>query len=177
MSRVGKYPVEVPSGVTVTVSDRDVTAKGKQGELSYTVPDEIDLVFEDNKLAVNPRRDDKRSRQLWGTARARLNNLVKGVGEGFKRNLDMTGVGYKAQIRGSTLVLSLGYSHDIEFPIPQDLKINCPSPTSIEIAGADKQRVGQAAAVIRGYRPPEPYKGKGVRYSDETILRKEGKKK
>jgi large subunit ribosomal protein L6 len=177
MSRVGKNPVVVPSGVTVTVDGQNVTAKGKLGELSYVASNEVELKLEENNIIVTPRDKSKRARTFWGTDRAQINSLVNGVADGFTRKLEITGVGYRAQVKGSNLMLSLGFSHDVEFPIPQGLKIACPSNTEIEISGADKQLVGQTAAEIRAYRPPEPYKGKGVRYAGEWILRKEGKKK
>ncbi|GEO82200.1 50S ribosomal protein L6 [Pararhodospirillum oryzae] len=177
MSRVGKYPVAVPQGVTVTVADNVVTAKGKLGELRYEAAEEVDTTLEGDKIWVKPRMDSKRARQMWGTTRARINNMILGVTTGFTRKLDMVGVGYKAAVQGNVLKLSLGFSHDIEYPIPADLKIVAPTPTSIEVSGMDKQRVGQIASEIRGFRPPEPYKGKGVKYAGEWILRKEGKKK
>ncbi len=177
MSRVGKYPVDVPGGVTVTVEGNVVTAKGKLGEMTYRCPDAVATTLEDNRIWVRPHGSDKQSRQHWGTTRAQLSNVVKGVGEGFSKKLELVGVGYKAQVQGKSLVLSLGYSHDITYPIPDDLKIVAPAPTQVEISGASKQRVGQVASELRGFRPPEPYKGKGVKYADERILRKEGKKK
>ncbi|WP_135077473.1 50S ribosomal protein L6 [Terasakiella sp. SH-1] len=177
MSRIGKHPVEVPSGVTVTVNGQDVVAKGKNGELTFTVMDEVAVSQEDGKVVVAPKNDSRRARQMWATARTRINNLVIGVNEGFSKELEIQGVGYRAAVKGSNLELQLGFSHDVIVPIPSDLKIACPSQTEITISGADKQKVGQIAAEIRGYRPPEPYKGKGVRYKGEYILRKEGKKK
>jgi large subunit ribosomal protein L6 len=177
MSRVGKYPVDVPSGVTVTVAGNVVTAKGKLGEMTYRCPDEVETTLEENQIWVRPKAAHKQARQHWGTTRAQLNNVVRGVGEGFTKKLELVGVGYKAQVQGKNLVLSLGYSHDITYPIPDDLKIATPAPTQVEISGASKQRVGQVASEVRGFRPPEPYKGKGVKYADERILRKEGKKK
>lgn len=177
MSRIGKHPVEVPSGVTVSVNGQEVVAKGKNGELSFTAMDEVVISQEDGKVVVAPKNDSRRARQMWATARTRINNLVVGVNEGFSRGLEITGVGYRAAIKGSNLELQLGFSHDVIVPIPSDLKIACPSQTEITISGADKQKVGQMAAEIRAFRPPEPYKGKGVRYKGEYILRKEGKKK
>jgi len=177
MSRIGKHPVEVPSGVTVTVNGQDVVAKGKNGELSFTVMDEVAVSQEDGKIVVSPKTESRRARQMWATARTRINNLVLGVNEGFSKSLEIQGVGYRAAVKGSNLEMQLGFSHDVIVPIPSDLKIACPSQTEITISGADKQKVGQMAANIRGYRPPEPYKGKGVRYKGEYILRKEGKKK
>jgi large subunit ribosomal protein L6 len=177
MSRIGKHPVEVPSGVTVTVNGQEVVAKGKNGELSFVVMDEVLPTMEDGKIVVAPKNDSRRARQMWATARTRINNLVIGVNEGFSKELEIQGVGYRAAVKGSNLELQLGFSHDVIVPIPSDLKIACPSQTEITISGADKQKVGQIAAEIRGFRPPEPYKGKGVRYKGEYILRKEGKKK
>jgi len=177
MSRIGKHPVEVPSGVTVTVNGQEVVAKGKNGELTFVVMDEVAVSQDDNKVVVAPKNDSRRARQMWATARTRINNLVIGVNEGFSKELEIQGVGYRAAVKGSNLELQLGFSHDVIVPIPSDLKIACPSQTEITISGADKQKVGQIAAEIRGWRPPEPYKGKGVRYKGEYILRKEGKKK
>ncbi|WP_299437996.1 50S ribosomal protein L6 [uncultured Rhodospira sp.] len=177
MSRVGKYPVAVPKGVTVTVTNNVVTAKGKLGEMTYRCSDEVETTLEDDRIVVKPKSDHKQSRMHWGTTRAQINNVLKGVGEGFTKKLELVGVGYKAQVQGKNVVLSLGYSHDIIYPIPDDLKIVAPAPTQVEISGASKQRVGQVASELRGFRPPEPYKGKGVKYADERILRKEGKKK
>jgi len=177
MSRIGKHPVAVPSGVTVKMDGKLISAKGKLGELSMTVHDEIDAKFEDNQVSVAPIGNSKLAKTLYATTRTNVANMVKGVSEGFKKDLEITGVGYRAQIRGKTLVLQLGYSHDVEYPIPDGIDIKCEKPTSVSISGADKQQVGQVAAEIRSKRPPEPYKGKGVRYADEQILRKEGKKK
>ncbi len=177
MSRVGKYPVTVPQGVTVSLDGTTVKVKGKLGEMTYQCSDEVNTSIEENLVWVKPRGTSKRSRQHWGTTRARINNLVKGVSEGFTKKLDLVGVGYRAAAQGRVLKLSLGYSHDIDYPVPDDLKIATPTPNQIEISGMDKQRVGQVASEIRAMRPPEPYKGKGVKYADEQILRKEGKKK
>ena len=177
MSRIGKNPVEVPSGVTVEIKGQEVSAKGKLGQLAVTLADEVEVSNEDNLIWVKPRTETKRARQMWGTGRTQVQNLVTGVSEGFKKELLITGVGYRAQVQGKDLVLQLGFSHEVRFPVPEGLKIECPEQTQITISGADKQKVGQAAAEIRAYRPPEPYKGKGVKYSDEYILRKEGKKK
>ncbi|WP_337996992.1 50S ribosomal protein L6 [Oleispirillum naphthae] len=177
MSRVGKYPVVVPAGVTVSVEGQTVRAKGKMGELSYDVVEDVEAKLEDGKVWVKPRSETKFARSMWGTSRARINNLVKGVSEGFTKKLDIVGVGYRAQVQGRILKLALGFSHDVDFPIPDGITIACPQPTQIEISGNDKQRVGQVASEIRSYRGPEPYKGKGVKYADEKILRKEGKKK
>jgi large subunit ribosomal protein L6 len=177
MSRVGKYPVPVPSGVTVQIAGRDVSVKGKLGESHLSLVDEVDASLEGDKLWVKPKGETKRARMMWGTTRALLNNLVKGVHDGFTVNLEINGVGYRAAVEGKALKLNLGYSHDVEYPIPDDVTIKCDKPTAISITGRDKQRVGQIAAEIRSYRGPEPYKGKGIKYDTETILRKEGKKK
>jgi len=177
MSRVGKYPVEVPSGVTVSIDGNTVVAKGKLGELTLALTDEVEVTLEEGKVAVAQKNPTKFSRAMWGTTRARINCMVKGVSEGFTKKLELVGVGYRAQAQGNTLKLALGFSHDIDFPVPEGIDIKCPQPTQIEISGIDKQQVGQVAAVIRSYRPPEPYKGKGVKYAGEYILRKEGKKK
>ena len=177
MSRIGKYPVPVPAGVEVTIVDQLLTAKGKLGTLSLPISEEISAALEEGKVVVTPVQDTKRARTLWGTTRALINNLVTGVSAGFSVNLEINGVGYRAAVNGKVLNLQLGYSHDIDFPIPDDVKISCEKPTSITVTGADKQRVGAVAAKIRSFRKPEPYKGKGVKYATETIRRKEGKKK
>jgi len=177
MSRIGKHPVPVPSGVSVTVDGQEVAAKGKLGELSQVLPDEVMVELEDGQVTVRPRREDKRGRQMWGLSRSLVSNVVKGVSEGFTRKLEIAGVGYRAAIDGKILNLQLGYSHDIKFAIPDDVKIACETPTQITISGAEKRRVGQIASEIRSFRKPEPYKGKGIRYAEEKILRKEGKKK
>ena len=177
MSRIGKKPVAIPSGVTAKVDGQKVSVKGAKGELFFVVPDDVDVKLENNEIKVDPRNESKRARALWGTSRAQVNNLVVGVTKGFERKLEITGVGYKAAVAGKSLQLSLGYSHDINYPIPSGVAIATPKPTEITIAGIDKRQVGQVAAEIRAYRGPEPYKGKGVRYSDEFIFRKEGKKK
>jgi large subunit ribosomal protein L6 len=177
VSRVGKYPVAVPSGVTVAIAGRVLSAKGKLGELKLDLSDEIDAALENNEVVVKPRSDSKRARTMWGTTRALVNNMVKGVSQGFTRKLEINGVGYRAAVQGKDLVLQLGYSHEIKYPIPPGITIAAEKPTLLAITGADRQRVGQVAADIRGFRGPEPYKGKGVKYEDETIRRKEGKKK
>ena len=177
MSRVGQKPVEVPSGVEISIQDGLVKAKGKLGELSFSLGDQVSAAIDDGKVQVSPANDTKQAKAMWGTARARIQALVTGVSEGFTRNLEINGVGYRAAVQGSSLNLQLGYSHDVLYPIPEGISIKCEKPTSIQITGADKQKVGQVAAEIRAYRPPEPYKGKGVKYAEETILRKEGKKK
>ena len=177
MSRVGKKPVQVPAGVTARVDGQHVSVKGAKGELNFTVPDSVSVALNEGAIAVDPRSDDKQAQAMWGMARAMVANLVTGVTKGFERKLEITGVGYKAAVQGKKLQLSLGYSHDINFPIPDGITIVAPRPTELVIAGIDKRQVGQIAAEIRSFRPPEPYKGKGVKYSDEFIFRKEGKKK
>ncbi len=177
MSRIGKNPVSIPQGVSVEVAGAMLTAKGKLGTLKLAVNNEVGAKVEDGKVWVKPKNESKRARMLWGTTRALVNNMVAGVSKGFNANLEINGVGYRAAVQGKNLVLQLGYSHDVVFPIPEDVKIVCEKPTSIAISGADKQRVGQVAAVIRAFRKPEPYKGKGIKYVAETIRRKEGKKK
>lgn len=177
MSRVGKNPVNVPDGVTVEIDGLVVKAKGKLGELSVTLTNDVKIEQADGQVTITPLAEHKRARQMWGTARSLIDGLVTGVSEGFTRRLDISGVGYRAQVQGKDVVLQLGFSHEVRYPIPEGIKIEAPEQTQLVISGANKQQVGQVAAEIRGYRPPEPYKGKGVRYSDEFILRKEGKKK
>ena len=177
MSRVGKKPVIVPAGVTAKVDGQKVSVKGAKGELNFTVPEDVAVEMKDGHIAVDPRSEDKQAQAMWGMSRAMINNLVTGVTKGFERKLEITGVGYKAAVQGKKLVLSLGYSHDIDFPIPDGIAIAAPRPTELLISGIDKREVGQIASEIRGFRPPEPYKGKGVKYAGEFIFRKEGKKK
>src|SRR5499427_7774283 len=177
MSRVGKHPVPIPSGVEVQLSGQTLTTKGRLGSLSLVVSNEVTASITDGAVTIAPKSDTKQSRAMWGTTRALVSNMVTGVSTGFSRNLEIVGVGYRAAVQGNTLNLQLGYSHDIPFPIPADVRIACERPTAITVSGADRQRVGQIAADIRAYRPPEPYKGKGIRYSTETVRRKEGKKK
>jgi len=177
MSRVGKYPVPLPQGVQVTLEGRTLVAKGKLGELKLPLTDDVDVEVANNQVAVKPRRDDRRSRTMWGTTRSLVNGMVTGVSTGFAKNMEINGTGYRAAVQGKDLVLNLGYSHEVRYPIPEGIKITCERPTAVRVEGASKQRVGQVAAEIRAFRPPEPYKGKGVRYTDEQILRKEGKKK
>jgi len=177
MSRIGKKPVVVPAGVTAKVDGQLVSVKGAKGQLEFLVPDEVSVTQQDNAIKVDPRSDSKRARTLWGTARARVNNIVVGVTKGFEKKLEISGVGYRAAVQGKNLQLALGYSHDVNFPIPAGITIVTPKPTEITISGIDKQLVGQIAAEIRALRGPEPYKGKGVKYVDEFIFRKEGKKK
>jgi large subunit ribosomal protein L6 len=177
MSRVGKYPVQLPAGVQVALQGRTVVAKGKNGELKLDLTDDVDVTIEGTQVAVAPRGADRRSRTMWGTTRSLINSMVTGVSTGFTKTMEITGTGYRATLQGSDLVLNLGYSHEIRYPVPKGIKITCEKPTTVKVEGADKRQVGQVAAEIRGYRGPEPYKGKGVRYDNEVILRKEGKKK
>ncbi|MGF1543450.1 MAG: 50S ribosomal protein L6 [Parvularculaceae bacterium] len=177
MSRIGKQPVEVPSGVTVTVDGQTVKAKGPKGELTFEVVEACRVALNDNAVTVTPVDKSKDARAAWGMSRTMISNLVEGVSKEFTKELELVGVGYRAQMKGNSLNLALGYSHEIDFPTPEGLKIATPKPTEIVITGVDKQKVGQAAAEIRAFRPPEPYKGKGVKYKDEFIFRKEGKKK
>ncbi len=177
MSRIGKRPVAAPKGGEFKVSGQTVEAKGPKGTRSFTATDDVDLVLEDGAVTVRPRGPSKRARQQWGMTRTMVANLAQGVSEGFKKELDITGVGYRAAVQGKALKLSLGYSHDIDFPIPDGIDIRCAKPTEIEITGIDQQVVGEVAAQIRDWRRPEPFKGKGVRYRGEYIFRKEGKKK
>jgi large subunit ribosomal protein L6 len=177
MSRVGKNPVTVPAGVNVEVAGGRVSAKGKLGQLSMAISSEVSVALEDGKVVVKPRGESKRSRMMWGTTRNLVRNMVAGVSQGYTVNLEINGVGYRAAVQGKDLVLQLGFSHDVTYRIPEGVAIKCEKPTAIAISGADRQKVGQVAAEIRGFRPPEPYKGKGIKYESETILRKEGKKK
>ena len=177
MSRIGKKPIEVPSGVTLTLNGQDVTVKGAKGELSFTVPDIVTVKFEDNTLSLNPVTDDKAGSAMWGMSRTMISNLIEGVQNGYKKELELRGVGYRAQMKGNTLSMQLGFSHDVEYPAPDGITIAAPKPTQIIVEGINKQQVGQVAAEIRSYRKPEPYKGKGVRYVGEFVRSKEGKKK
>ena len=177
MSRVGMVPVEVPSGVDLEIAAGEIKAKGKLGELTMKVVDDVQVSREDNLVWVKPANDGKRARMMWGTTRSLLSNLVMGVSEGFSKRLLITGVGYRAAMQGKELVLQLGHSHEIRYPLPEGIKVDVPNQTEIVISGPNNQVVGQVAAEIRSYRKPEPYKGKGVRYADEIIIRKEGKKK
>jgi len=177
MSRIAKAPIKVPSGVDVLVDGKAVTVKGPKGALAWQVHRTVDVQVEDGVVHSRPAKDNAEHWAMAGTTRALLNNMVTGVSAGFERRLSLVGVGYRAQAKGKVLNLALGYSHPIDFPVPEGIEIETPSPTEIVVKGADKQQVGQTAAVIRGFRPPEPYKGKGVRYADEQVLRKEAKKK
>lgn len=178
MSRIGKKPVPVPAGVTAELSGTQLSVKGPKGQLSMRVADEVVATLENGQISVLPRdSEDKRCRQFWGMQRTLVSNLMQGVSGGFLTVLEMTGVGYRASVQGTMLKLQLGYSHDIEYAIPDGIQVKCPDQTTIEITGIDRQLVGQVAAEIRRWRKPEPYKGKGVRYRGEFIFRKEGKKK
>jgi large subunit ribosomal protein L6 len=177
MSRIGKKPVAIPSGVTAKLDGHTVAVKGAKGELKFTAPVDVDVKLEGNLISVAPRGDSKRARAMWGMSRSMIQNLVAGVTKGFEKKLEINGVGYKAAVAGKNLQLSLGYSHDVIFPIPTGVTITAPKPTEITVAGIDRQQVGQVAAEIREFRGPEPYKGKGVKYAGEFIFRKEGKKK
>jgi large subunit ribosomal protein L6 len=177
MSRIGKKAVTLPKGVTATVQGQQVSVKGPKGTLSFVASDDIEVKMADGAISVTPRDETKRARSSWGMSRTMVSNLIAGVTSGFERKLEITGVGYRAAVAGKDLQLSLGYSHEVKYPIPTGIKIETPKPTEIVVSGADKQQVGQVAAEIRQFRKPEPYKGKGVKYSDEHIFRKEGKKK
>jgi large subunit ribosomal protein L6 len=177
MSRIGKNPVTIPAGVQAVLAGQVLNISGGKGKLSLPISSDVTVTVADGTVTVAPNGESKRARAMWGTTRALVNNMVTGVSTGFTRILEINGVGYRAAVQGRVLNLQLGYSHDIPYPIPQDIQIACERPTLIAISGADRQRVGQVAAEIRSYRPPEPYKGKGIKYSDETIRRKEGKKK
>jgi large subunit ribosomal protein L6 len=177
MSRIGKNPVAIPAGVQVALADQVLTVTGSKGKLTLPVSADVTATVADGTVTIAPKGDGKRARAMWGTTRALVNNMVTGVSAGFTRTLEINGVGYRAAVQGRTLNLQLGYSHDIPYPIPQDIQIACERPTLIAISGADRQRVGQVAAEIRAYRPPEPYKGKGIKYAEEILRRKEGKKK
>ncbi|MEM7397834.1 MAG: 50S ribosomal protein L6 [Pseudomonadota bacterium] len=177
MSRIGKKAVPIPGGVTASVDGQEIKVKGPKGELSHVLVDQIIAKMGDDGIEIGMREDDKTSRAMWGMSRTLVANLVTGVTEGFSKTLEINGVGYRAAMKGQTLQLQLGFSHDVDFEIPKGIEIKCPKPTEIVVSGIDKQLVGQVAAEIRRYRPPEPYKGKGVKYAGEYIFRKEGKKK
>jgi len=177
MSRIGKKPVSIPDGVTATVDGQVVTAKGPKGELKYVVNDEVLVAMEDGAVNVQPRNQSKDARSKWGMSRTMISNIMEGVKNGFERKLEINGVGYRAAMQGKNIQLSLGYSHEVVYSVPEGVSAACPKPTEIVLNGIDKQQLGQVAAEIREFRPPEPYKGKGVKYAEETIIRKEGKKK
>ena len=177
MSRIGKKPVELPSGVEASLSGQTVSVKGPKGTREFTATDDVTIAIEDGKVLVEPRGKSKRARQQWGMSRTQVANLVTGVTEGFKKELEIQGVGYRAQMQGNKLVLNLGLSHDVNFEVPEGVTVTCPKQTEVVVEGIDQQLVGQVAANIREWRKPEPYKGKGIRYKGEYIFRKEGKKK
>lgn len=177
MSRIGKKPISLPEGVTATVNGQTITAKGPKGELQFVFTEQVNVKVEDGAVVVEPRDESKDARAKWGMTRSQINNIVQGVKTGFERRLEINGVGYRAAMQGSNLSLSLGFSHDVTYVPPKGITITCPKPTEIVVSGIDKQVVGQVAAEIRAYRGPEPYKGKGVKYAEEVIVRKEGKKK
>ncbi|WP_242125626.1 50S ribosomal protein L6 [Sphingobium sp. Sx8-8] len=177
MSRTGKKPVAVPAGVTASIADGQLSVKGPKGTLAMPLADEVTYSIEDGVIAVKPANDSKRARAFWGMQRTLVANLITGVTEGYTKKLLITGVGYRADAKGKVLNLKLGYSHDVDFPVPEGIEIKTPDNTTVEISGIDKQKVGQVAAEIRRWRKPEPYKGKGIKYAGEFIFRKEGKKK
>ena len=177
MSRIGKKPVAAPAGVTASLEGKTLSVKGPKGTLSMSLADEVSYAVEDGQISVQPVNDSKRSRSFWGMQRTMVQNLIVGVTEGYTKTLQITGVGYRANVQGKNLKLQLGYSHDVIYPIPEGITVECPSQTEIVIKGADKQLVGLVAAKVRAYRPPEPYKGKGVRYANEKVSLKEAKKK
>ena len=177
MSRIGKDPVKIPDDVDVAIAGREVTVKGKLGQLTGRLASEVEASTEDGNVWIKPINEDVRSRSMWGLGRTLVDNMVTGVSQGFSRRLEIVGVGYRAAIQDKILTLQLGYSHDIKVMIPEDIEVACERPTAIEIKGVNKQKIGQLAADIRGLRKPEPYKGKGIRYEGEYILRKEGKTK
>ena len=177
MSRIGKKAVPIPSGVTANVEGQTVKVKGPKGALQVVLPDDVMVKMDKGEVKLDPRNETKRARAMWGTSRTLVNNLVTGVTKGYEKKLEITGVGYRAQAQGKNLQLALGYSHEVVYPIPEGITVATPKPTEIVVSGTDKQKVGQVAAEIREYRPPEPYKGKGVKYAGEYIFRKEGKKK
>jgi len=177
MSRIGKRPVELPGGVSATVSGQTIEVTGPKGTRSFTATDDVTLTVDDNAVSVEPRGPSKRARQQWGMSRTMVQNCVTGVTDGFKKELEVNGVGYRAQMQGDVLKLNLGYSHEVNFEVPEGVTVTAPKPTVVVVEGADQQQVGQVAANIREWRIPEPYKGKGIKYADEYIFRKEGKKK
>ena len=177
MSRIGKKPVSIPEGVTATVEGQTVTAKGPKGELNFVVNKEVLVKMEEGAIQVDPRDQTKDARSKWGMSRTMVANILEGVKDGFEKKLEINGVGYRAAMQGKDVQLSLGFSHEVVYKVPEGVTVACTKPTELVVTGIDKQKVGQVAAEIRSYRPPEPYKGKGVKYADETIFRKEGKKK
>jgi large subunit ribosomal protein L6 len=177
MSRIGKRPVAVPSGIIANVAGQTVKVKGPKGTLEVVLHDDVSVALDGDRIKIDPRNETKRARAQWGTSRTLIANLIAGVTKGFEQRLEINGVGYRAAVQGKNLQLALGYSHDVAYPIPEGITIATPKPVEIVISGIDRQKVGQVAAEIREFRPPEPYKGKGVKYANERIFRKEGKKK
>lgn len=177
MSRIGKAPIKLPEGVSVTLDGQSVKVKGKKGELEATLVEDVRIEQDDDGLKVSAVIDTQRARAMWGMSRTIVANMVAGVSNGFQKNLEINGVGYRAQMQGKELKMQLGFSHEVVYPIPEGIEVKTPKQTEIEVSGIDKQKVGEVAAKIRSFRPPEPYKGKGVKYADEFIFRKEGKKK
>lgn len=177
MSRIGKNPAVIPEGVTVTLEPTRFSAKGKLGELAMPLTSNVTVKQEENKIVVTPNTKEKTARMMWGTTKRLIENMMTGVSQGFTKQLEVNGVGFKVALKGKELVMNLGFSHEIRYAIPDDVKVECPKPTEIKVSGADKQRVGKVASDIREFKKPEPYKGKGIRYSDEYVRRKEGKKK
>jgi large subunit ribosomal protein L6 len=177
MSRIGKKPIAIPGGVTATVDGQQISVKGPRGQLSAVLVEEVIAKLADGEISVNPRDDSKRARAMWGMSRTIVQNLVEGVNTGFTKSLEISGVGYRATMQGNALQLNVGFSHEVLYPVPEGIKIECPKPTEITVSGIEKQKVGQVAAEIRSYRRPEPYKGKGIKYAGEYVYRKEGKKK
>ncbi|MGI9379526.1 MAG: 50S ribosomal protein L6 [Methyloligellaceae bacterium] len=177
MSRIGKRPIPLPDKVEAKIDGQNISVKGPKGELSVTLLDDVKVSQTDEGIVIEPLSDTKRARSMWGMSRTLVQNLMTGVSEGFKKSLEINGVGYRAAMQGKNLQIQVGLSHDVVYPIPEGISIECPKPTEIIVTGIEKQKVGQVAAEIRQYRPPEPYKGKGIRYSDEYVFRKEGKKK
>jgi large subunit ribosomal protein L6 len=177
MSRIGKKAVPLPKGVTATIDGQTVSVKGPKGQLAFSATDNVVIAQNDDGIKIDPADGSQGARAAWGMSRTQIANLVKGVSEGFEKRLEINGVGYRAAVQGKNLQLALGYSHDVRYPIPDGIKIECPKPTEIVISGSNRQQIGQIAAEIRQFRPPEPYKGKGIKYAGERIIRKEGKKK
>jgi large subunit ribosomal protein L6 len=177
MSRIGKKPVPVPAGVTVNLSGQNLSVKGPKGEVKFALVEQVLAKLDDGKISIDPRDQSRLARSCWGMSRTMVSNMIKGVTTGYSKSLEISGVGYRAAVQGKNLLLNLGYSHDVSYPIPEGITIQTPKPTEIVVSGIDKQRVGQVAAEIREFREPEPYKGKGVKYAGERIFRKEGKKK
>lgn len=177
MSRVGQKPIAIPSGINVEITNKLIKASGKNGSLEMILSSDVEVSKEGDSIVVKPKNDSKRASAMWGTTRNQIANVIKGVDTGFTVNLELNGVGYRGAVQGKDLVLQLGFSHEVKYAIPEGIKVETPKPTSVQISGADRQKVGQIASEIRAYRKPEPYKGKGIKYEGEYIRRKEGKKK